>query len=551
MPKLLTVVAPLTFLATIAGCETGPGPAKEPPVLKVTSPTRSFITKAGQLLVTGTVSPNGQGDAVDKVLVNKVQATLEAGGAFRALIDVPTGATLIETSARDVSGNVATDTRAVQAGPMRAVGSSVASAVTAALSADTFTKISAAAGPILKSLDMKSMLAPLQPMVHVDDPDGEDCAFARVFVDDLKFSDAKLSITPVQDGLAFTAEIDQLDVPAHARYAVLCVHGSNTLRVTADHIAIAGTLDVTPNGMAGFNTRLVNPKVTVTGFHLSASGIPGDILGLLHLDSAIQLIVAKGAELAMNPLMNMALGALGGPQQLDVLGQQLTMQVAPAAIAFDPDGAVLSMSMSALLAGSEGSPGYIYTDNGSPAVDLSLGPTHGFQLGIADDLVNELLAEVQAMGALDLTMAKPTQAFDAAQIHLTLPPMISADATDGAMRLVLGDLVATFTSHGTPVARAAINAKVDLKIGSTPNGGGVVLQLGTPTIHVDTLDDIANATGVSDDDLAKAVTASLAAELASVTQLFSVIPLPAIAGLQVRDVSISSDDGYVMLRGTF
>jgi hypothetical protein len=547
MRKLLTVVAPLTFLATIAGCESGPGPVKEPPVLKVTAPTRSFITKAGPLLVTGTVAPNGQGDPVDKVLVNNVQATLEAGGAFHALVDVPTGATLIEIVARDVSGNIATDTRAVQAGPMRAVGTSVASAVTAAMSADTFTKISAAAGPILKSLDMQSMLAPLQPMVHVDDPNGEDCAFARVFVDDLTFSDAKLSITPVQDGLAFTAEIDQLDVPAHARYAVLCVHGSNTLRVTADRIAIAGTLDVTPNGMAGFNTRLVNPKVTVTGFHLSASGIPGDILGVLHLDSAIQLIVAKGAELGLNPLMNTALGALGGPQKLDVLGQQLTMQVAPTAISFDPDGAVLSMSMSALLAGSEGSPGYIYTDNGSPAIDSA----HGFQLGIADDLVNELLAEVQAMGALDLTMAKPTQAFDAAQIHLTLPPMISADTSDGAMRLVLGDLVATFTSHGKPVARAAINAKVDLKIGSTPNGGGVVLQLGTPTIHVDTLDDIANSTGVADDDLSKAVTASLTAELASLTQLLSVIPLPAIAGLQVRDVSISSDDGYVMLRGTF
>src|ERR1044071_616231 len=134
-----------------------------------------------------------------------------------------------------------------------------------------------------------------------------------------------------------------------------------------------------------------------------------------------------------------------------VLGQRVTRQVAPSAIEFDPSGAVLSMSMSALLAGSEASPGYIYTDNGTPSMD----PAHGFQLGIADDLVNELLAEAPAIGALGLTMAKPTQAFDAAQIHLTLPPMISADTSDGAMRLVLGDLVATFTSHGTPVAKAA------------------------------------------------------------------------------------------------
>ena len=41
----------------------------------------------------------------------------------------------------------------------------------------------------------------------------------------------------------------------------------------------------------------------------------------------------------------------------------------------------------------------------------------------------------------------------------------------GTMRLVLGDLVATFTNHGTPVAKAAINAKVDLKIAAAPGGG--------------------------------------------------------------------------------
>lgn len=548
MQKLLTLVAPLAVLASVAGCETGPGRVKEPPVLKVASPARSLVRAgAGQLLVTGTAAPNDSGDAVEKVLVNNVQATLAADGSFHALIDIPAGATLIETVARGVNGTTAHDTRAVQAGAMRAVGTNVPSAVTAAMSADTFAKISRAVGPILKGVDMRALLAPLQPMVHIDDPNGEDCAFARAFVDDLKFSDVRLALAPVQGGLSFSAELDHLDVAGHARYAVLCVHGSSTLRITADRIAIAGTLDVTPNGMAGFNTRLVNPRVTVTGFHLSASGVPGDILDLLHLDSAIQLIVAKGAELAMNPLMNKALGALGGPQKLDVVGQQLTMQVAPSSISFDPGGAVLAMNMTALLAGSEASPGYIYTENGSPAMD----PGHGFQLGLADDLVNQLMAELQALGALDLSMAKPTQAFDTAQIHLTLPPMISADAADGTMRLVLGDLMATFTNHGTPVARAAINAKVDLKIGAGPGGGSVMLQLGTPEIRVDTLDDIANATGVADDDLAQAVTASLTAELSTLTTLLGFIPLPAIAGLQVRDISIGSDDGYVMVSGRF
>jgi hypothetical protein len=547
-PLVIALAVPASITATGTGCETGPAPAKEPPVLTVMSPARSLVRNtAGPLLVSGTVAPNDRGDAVEKVLVNNVLATLTPDGKFHALIDIPEGATLIQTVARDAAGATATDTRAVHAGQLRAVGANIPSAITAAMSADTFAKISRAAGPILKGVDMKAMLAPLQPMVHVDDPDGEDCAFARVFVDDLRFSDVRLSLAPVAGGLSFSAEIDQLDVPGRARYAVLCVHGSNTLRITADRIAIAGTLDVTPNGMAGFTTRLSNPRVTVTGFHLSASGVPGDILGLLDLDSAIDFIVAKGAELAMNPLMNKALGALGGPQQLDVLGKQLQIQVAPSAIACAPDGAVLAMNMKALFAGSEASPGFIYTENGDPAMDAG----HGFQLGVADDFVNELMAELQAVGALDLTMAKPTQAFDATQIHMTLPPMISADAADGTMRLVLGDLFATFTSRGTPVAKAAINAKVDLKIAAAVNGGSVLLKLGTPEIHVNTLDDIGNATGISDEDLATATAASLTAELASLSTLFAAIPLPAIAGLQARDVSIGSDDGYVMMNGRF
>jgi hypothetical protein len=547
--RLVIALAGLASItATGTGCEAGPAPAKEPPVLTVASPARSLVRgTAGPLMVSGTVAPNDHGDAVEKVLVNNVQATLTADGTFHALIDVPEGATLIHTVARDAAGATATDTRAVHAGQLRAVGETIPSAITAALSADTFAKISRAAGPILESVDMKAMLAPLQPMVHVDDPDGEDCAFARVFVDDLEFSDIQLSLAPVADGLSFSAEIVGLDVPGHARYAVLCAPFSTALRITADRVAIAGTLSVTPNGMAGFTTKLNNPRVTVTGFHLSASGIPGDILGRLHLDSAIQFIVAKGAELAMNPLMNMALGALAGPQQLDVLGKQLEIQVAPSEISFAPTGAVLSMNMKALFAGSEASPGFIYTDNGRPAMDAG----RGFQLGVADDFVNELMAELQAVGALDLTMAKPTQAFDATQLHLTLPPMISADAADGTMRLVLGDLFATFTSRGTPVARAAISAVVDLKIAAAINGGSVLLQLGTPEIHVDTLDDIANATGVGDDDLATATAASLTAELAKLTALFAAIPLPAIAGLSVRDASLGSDAGYVMMNGRF
>lgn len=545
MRNLLTVSGGLLLLVA---CESGPNAAKEPPVLKVTSPARSLIQgHAGQITVSGTVEPNANGDAIDKVLVNNVQAKLEADGSFHALIDLREGATLIQTVARDAAGTTASDTRAVQAGVLRAVGANIPSAVSAAMSADAFARLSAAAGPIIKGLDMHAMLAPLQPMVHADDPNGEDCLFARLFVDDLKFSDVKIAISPLQGGLDFRAEIDQLDVPAHARYAALCIHGSNTVRVTADRIVVAGTLTVTPNGMSGFNSKLVNPSVTVTNPHVAISGAIGDALSLINIDAAIPFIVSKGAEIAMNPLMNQALGALGGPQQLDVLGKKLDMQVAPSAVSFTPAGALVSMNMKALLAGSSASPGFIFTDNGDPAMN----PGYGFQLALADDLINELMAEFQAIGMLDLAMPTQAPAFDTAQLHMSLPPMISADASDGKMRLVLGDIIATFTRAGTPVARAAINARVDLKIAPVANGNIVALQLGAPDIHVDTLGDIANATTLDDKDLSTAVAGSLGAQLAAISTLLGAIPVPAVAGLQIHNLAIASDNGYVMLSGQF
>lgn len=54
------------------------------------------------------------------------------------------------------------------------------------------------------------------------------------------------------------------------------------------------------------------------------------------------------------------------------------------------------MNVHTKLAGSATSPGYIFTPNGTPTLDVS----EGIQLALAGDLVNELLAEVHAIGGV-------------------------------------------------------------------------------------------------------------------------------------------------------
>jgi hypothetical protein len=542
MRNLLTFATALTF----AACTSGAGEFHDPPTLKVTSPQRSLVQAgAGAVTVTGTVTPNADGVAVDQVEVNGVPATVNPDGSFQATIQVREGATLIETVARDAEGGEAYDTRAVHAGELRTAGATVERALTASMSTDAFARISAAAGPMIQGMDLGAMVAPLQPMQHSGDSDGEDCLFERVFIDDIRMANISLSLVPQQGGIAFRAELDGLDVPGHVRYAVACVSGDNDIRVTADRVVVSGTLLVSPNGMQGFKTDLVDQNVELANLQLSASGIPGTILDMIDIESAIQPILAKGAELFMEPAMNSALGGLAGPQQLDVLGHPLTVQVAPSDISFDPSGALVTMDMTMLLGGGESSQ-FVFTANGLPAMD----PGNGFQLGLADDLANQMMSQAAALGLLNLSMPAEGGTFDSTDISMTLPPMISADPRDGAMKVILGDMIVTYKSGSTPVGKAAVSAVLDLKIEPAANGYAVALKLGKPEIHFNVLDDIPNVTRLSDADLAKASEVCLEAQIGHITALLVNIPLPRLAGLQPRNLSVGADSGYVMVKGT-
>ena len=535
------------LLLAITACDGAPGSAPEPPVLKITSPQRSLVQNgAGALMVTGMVTPNIEGDVIDKVTVNGVQASVQADGSFQAQIQIQPGATLIHTIARDVDGGEARDTRAVHAGNLKPNGTVVERAVAAAISKEAFAKISGAACTMVESKDIKTILAPMNPMIRYDDPASlseEDCLFARGSIQDVKFTNVDITLVPKVGGITFNLVIDKLDVPGSVRWGAACVKGTNSFRVTADKITVGGTLTVTPDGMNGFKTDLKSPVINVQNLDVSVSGVPDWMTGVLS--SGVQAAINTFAPMAMKPVMNMALGALGGPKTLDILGKKMDVQVQPAEIFFDAEGGLVVMDMMMKIQGTESAKGFIYTENGLPSLD----PGNGFQLGLADDLANQMLGQAGALGLLNLGMPASGGTFDNADMAMTLPPMISADPADGKMKVILGDMMATFTYQGTPVGKAAINASIGLKIVSANNGYGVAVQLDKPEIHVTTIDDIANATRLEDEDLAKSVEVCLSAQIASISKLLAGIPLPQVAGLQMRNLSVGADDGYVMVKG--
>ncbi|TMQ07958.1 MAG: hypothetical protein E6J91_34385 [Deltaproteobacteria bacterium] len=432
----------------------------------------------------------------------------------------------------------------MQTGQLRPVGTRIDRAITTALSADAFARLSAVAGPLLQTMNLPAMLAPYQPMVRA----GNDLANLTLSVTELRFTDPKLTLAPVDGGLSFSARFGGLHVAANVAYAgALVPDGATSVTITADQVTIAGTLGVAPAGTAGFTTQLIAPAVQTVGLRLAASGVAGQILDLLNsvLGSAVQTVVSRSAELALGPLVGQALGALAGPQQIDVLGKKLDLRVSPSALQLTSAGALATMNLEALLEGSESSPGYIFTDNGVPAMSAS----HGFQLGLADDLVNELLAEIHALGVLDLSVQHDFGPFDAAHFQLTMPPMISANTSDGATRLVIGDMIATFARHGATIAKAAINAQVDLKIAPGASAQQVALQFGAIDLRINLLDGAPGDAGDAGDDLSGATSTGIGIQLDSLSQLLITLPVPSVAGIQLEHLSIGADSGYVMVSG--
>ena len=517
------------------------GSMPPPPKLRVTSPQRSMVqSTTGQVVVTGTAVPGSDGAAVTQVTVNGTPARLAADGSFTATVDVPAGAMLLETIATTDQGGTATDARAVQVGELRPVGTSIDRAVTAALSADAFAKLSSAAGPLIKQMNLPQLLANTKIAL------GDDVAHLALTINSLALGDVKIAMKPVDGGLQFSAELDGIDLSANAVYGGdLVPEGSTAIRVTASQITIAGTLVVTPAGTAGFTTKLATPAVHTNGLHLQADGLTGQILSLLddNLGSTIESIATSTAETSMEPLINAALGALAGPQRLTIMGKTLDLEASPAAVSFSSAGGLVTMNLAATIEGSESSPGYIYTPNGTPAINMA----SGIQLGLADDLMNEMLAEVHALGLLDIHIDQTFGPFDGIDLKLTIPPMVSGNTQDGSMRLVLGDMVATLDQNGQPALSAAINAQVDLSIlpGSHPQD--IALKLGKTHLFVNLLDP--NADDSSTGDVYGAASNGIDLQLDSLSQFLVTVPVPSVAGVSFDALSLHGDSGYVVVSG--
>jgi len=536
----------------LIGCADQPydpsGPAIDPaaPSVHIASPARgAFAGDVATLTVTGTATDD---TGVTQVQVNGVTAALGAGGAWTAVIPVTAGTQLIRAVARDGQGNLGKESRAVVVGPVQPIATAVPRAITAAMSAQTFAAIGRGVTGFLRSGDLAAVIAPHNPVIDVGG--GPDCNYVQAAVTRMTVGSAtSVAIHPVPAGLALDVELDQVSIGMHLAYAVLCGDGGRDVALTASHIKVTGVLAV---GVAagGFDIALTDSDVQLTGIDVDLGDLPDKVIGWLDLDHALGSVISWAAEHFVAPALDAALASLAGTHTVDVLGTPVDLALAPTRIAFDADGATIELSSALRAHGDAASPGYVYVANGLPAMAAD----RGFALAVADDAANQLLASLWAAHGLDRGFELKTGSYgeigvlyDRVELSAKVPPFVSA--TGGALRLTIGDLIATFKNGDAVATEIAVSAEVDLRL-VTGADGRPRFDVGTPTTYVDVLDDhVAGANVLSNAQFEVIASFALGRVIAVGSGAIGAIPLPAFGGVAIRDLAIAEQTGYLVVDG--
>lgn len=528
-------------------------PAIDPsaPVVHIATPARgTFAGNVTTLLVRGTASDDTK---VASVEVNGVTAALDARGGWEAYVPVGAGTQLLHAVARDAQGNTAKESRAVVVGPLRPIATGVPRAITAALSAQTFDALGRGVTGFLKTGDLAAIIAPHNPVIGVGG--GPDCLFAQASITRMSVGSAtSVAIAPSSGGLQLDVELDRVAIGMHLRYAVACFDGSRDISLAASHIKVTGVLTVGVNAQRGaFDIALASPVVKVTGFDADLGGVPGEIVDLLHIDTAIGSVIGWATGTFVVPLVNGALDELNARATVSVLGTPVDIAVRPAQIRIDSGGAVVELDSALRAHGDTASPGYVYVANQARASSSGTSGT-GFELAIADDAANQLLGSFWAAGGLDIAFDLTTgsygnigQLYDRVELSAKVPPFI--DASGGALALTIGDLVATFKRGQTVATEVAVNAQIEVKV-TTGADGKPRLDVGTPTTYVDVLDENVEGSNTLSNAQFEAITSfALARVIAVGSGAVGAIPVPSFGGVAMRDVGIAEQAGYLVVDG--
>ncbi|MBA2543594.1 MAG: Ig-like domain-containing protein [Deltaproteobacteria bacterium] len=540
-------------LSSLIACDTpyADQPAVDPnaPRVHITSPERGTFAGTGATVeVKGTATDD---TSVTSVEVNGVTAIVQADGSWAATVPVAAGTNLLHAIAKDAQGNTGKETRAVVAGPTSALDKTIEQAITATISAQTFDALGRGASELAGNADLTSLVTPINPVVDMGTTNGvPDCLYGQAHVTGVDLgATTQIRLIPTSGGLMLDADLDNARVDAHLQWAVSCFDGSRNVAMTASRIHIGGLLAVGQDFFGNIVFTLESPDISITNFNVDLGGVPQTIIDMLDLDTRLGPVLAWATEKFVVPMLNDSLAGLNQTKTLDVFGKQVDVTLMPSRVDFSLQGAAVILDTEIRAQGDSGN--FVYVPNTLPAMDLS----QGFQLAIADDSANQLLTSLWSAKALDLKFDLSTgpygeigQLYDSVELSAKVPPWL--DASSGKLKLVVGDLMASFKNGEQVVTQVSINAEVELSVTADPTTGALRLDVGQPKAFVDVLDDqIDGANALSNAQFEAISSFALSRVVAVGSGAVGAIPLPSAGGVSVKNVSVSQQTGYLVVDG--
>jgi hypothetical protein len=536
----------LTLFAVVAvftGCSVS---SKEPgdfaidrnaPRVEIVSPVRGTVAgDVTHVLVTGTASDDS--GVVASVIVNGIVAQLDADGTWSAQVPVAPGTSLLHAIAFDAEDNRGEQTRAVVAGPMVELDRQVEGGIRGTVSAPALLTIGHNTATFIEAGGLMTAVQDLDPVVDVG---STECLYGRATITSLTIGNAEVLMGPIDGGIMVSSVLDDVRVGMHLQWAIACEAGSHDIELTADRVTVQGLLGV---GVVDRKLDIqFEPTVQSTGFDPQLPGVPDGVVQMLALDTAISPVLGKMTKRLVVPMVTSSLAPLDDTRTIDVAGIQVDVDVEPTQIRFSPQGGTLVLHTALRAHGDSG--GFVFVPSGVPTLEMK----HGFELAVADDAANQLLASLWSAKAFDMTIDLQTDAYaqigklyDSVQLQLVVPPHVNASTRP--LELTFGDWIATFKQGNQVVTTVAIHATTALYV-AEDDGGKLHMNVSTPAVTVDLLGGGDWITKEQHDTI-KAFAAQRI--IASGSAAVAAIPLP-VVGNAMADLWVEPEAGYMLVAG--
>lgn len=553
MRLLAPAVAALpALLAACTNVASAPGVAADhaPPLLTIETPERGTLSTTSSIEVTGRAIDAGSG--IDAVTINGEPVELDADGRFSLPLELGEGITLLETVAVDGAGNEARDGRAVLGGELVDLSTPVGAGLVGHLGAQAIGGLGAAIGDAADAIDWTALARTYNPVAGGG---GDSCNSYKATIDSVEHGGFAADTGATSGGISSRVRAVDLVVRGHLSFRALCAGGSASYTVTADAFDLAGF--VAPR-LESQTVAVDFESVTTrfTNFQLDVSGVPGFVENQLEgavRDRVAQIIRDKATEVVPPLAANYLADFLARTWHLDLLGQSVDVSMWPSAMSWNAAGGTITLDATA--AGDLGDGLYLSTPRPAPT-EATL-PAGGLAIGVADDVLDQLLAGLWSDGAftgaavpLDGDALAAVLGGDVAESSMTLslPPVVGFDG-DGAARLVIGDLILeAVDGSGATLARVAVSAEIDLV--PSAGAGGVGVSVDTPRVLAQVLEQSPQLLSPLDADKVEVFAELAIRQLAGrADELLGSLPMPGVSNGALQPTSVNASGGYLVIGG--